>query len=164
MRTSRATAAGLIVCGRQTDPRLAEPISALAAAAGYPILAEPTSQLRRGPHDRSLVVSAYDSIARDRPTELEPELILRFGEMPTSKPLRQWLAAIAGLRQIVVDPVGEWREPTRRADTIVRADPTATARSLVGGRLRPGRKRRRAGSPQPGWMPSARCGRPSTRA
>src|SRR3954468_2174493 len=30
---------GLIVAGRQMDPRLAEPISALAAAAGYPILA-----------------------------------------------------------------------------------------------------------------------------
>jgi 2-succinyl-5-enolpyruvyl-6-hydroxy-3-cyclohexene-1-carboxylate synthase len=131
---------GLIVAGRQADPKLAEPISALAAAAGYPILAEPTSQLRRGPHDRSLVVSAYDHIARDRPTELEPELIVRIGDMPTSKPLRQWLAAIEGLRQIVLDPVGEWREPTRRADTIVRGDPTATARSLTERltRLRPG--------------------------
>ena len=131
---------GLIVAGRQTDPKLAEPISALAAAAGYPIIAEPTSQLRRGPHDRSLVVSAYDYIARDRPTELEPELIVRVGDLPTSKPLRQWLATIEGLQQIVVDPVGEWREPTRRADTIVRADPTATARSLTERltRLRPG--------------------------
>jgi 2-succinyl-5-enolpyruvyl-6-hydroxy-3-cyclohexene-1-carboxylate synthase len=131
---------GLIVAGRQADPKLAESISALAAAAGYPILAEPTSQLRRGPHDRSLVASAYDHIARDRPTELEPELIVRVGDLPTSKPLRQWLAAIEGLRQIVVDPVGEWREPTRRADTIVRADPTATARSLTERltRLRPG--------------------------
>ena len=131
---------GLIVAGRQSDPLLAEPVSALAAAAGYPILAEPTSQLRRGPHDRSLVVSAYDHIARERATELEPELILRFGDLPTSKPLRQWLASIEGLDQIVVDPVGEWREPTRRAATIVRADPSATARSLTErlARLRPG--------------------------
>ncbi|HEX3563176.1 MAG TPA: 2-succinyl-5-enolpyruvyl-6-hydroxy-3-cyclohexene-1-carboxylic-acid synthase, partial [Solirubrobacterales bacterium] len=92
---------GLIVAGRQADPKLAESISALAAAAGYPILAEPTSQLRRGPHDRSLVVSAYDHLARDRPTELEPELIVRVGDLPTSKPLRQWLVAIEGLQQIV---------------------------------------------------------------
>jgi 2-succinyl-5-enolpyruvyl-6-hydroxy-3-cyclohexene-1-carboxylate synthase len=131
---------GLIVAGRQMDPMLAEPVAALAAAAGYPILAEPTSQLRRGPHDRSLVVSTYDHIARDRPTDLQPELILRVGDMPTSKPLRQWLAAIEGLEQIVVDPTGEWREPTRRAGTIVRADPSATARSLTErlSRLRPG--------------------------
>ena len=57
------------------------------------MLAEPTSQVRLGPHDRSQVVSGYDSIARLRPEALEPELIVRFGEMPTSKPLRQWLLA-----------------------------------------------------------------------
>jgi 2-succinyl-5-enolpyruvyl-6-hydroxy-3-cyclohexene-1-carboxylate synthase len=131
---------GLIVAGRQMDPSLGGPVVALAAAAGYPVLAEPTSQLRRGPHDRSLVVSSYDHIARQRSSGLEPELIVRFGDMPTSKPLRQWLATIDGLEQIVVDPVGEWREPTRRAATIVRADPEATARSLTErlGRLRPG--------------------------
>jgi 2-succinyl-5-enolpyruvyl-6-hydroxy-3-cyclohexene-1-carboxylate synthase len=135
-----STPRGLILAGRQMDPMLAEPIAALAAAAGYPILAEPTSQLRRGPHDRSLVVSTYDHIARDRPGELEPQLIVRIGDMPTSKPLRQWLGAIEGLEQVVIDPTGEWREPTRRADTIIRAEPTATARSLTErlARLRPG--------------------------
>jgi 2-succinyl-5-enolpyruvyl-6-hydroxy-3-cyclohexene-1-carboxylate synthase len=62
------------------------------------------------------------------------------GDLPTSKPLRQWLAAIEGLEQIVIDPVGEWREPTRKADTILRADPIATANSLRERltRLRPG--------------------------
>jgi 2-succinyl-5-enolpyruvyl-6-hydroxy-3-cyclohexene-1-carboxylate synthase len=71
---------------------------------------------------------------------LEPELIVRIGDLPTSKPLRQWLAVVEGLEQIVIDPTGEWREPTRRAETIVRADPTATARSLTErlARLRPG--------------------------
>jgi 2-succinyl-5-enolpyruvyl-6-hydroxy-3-cyclohexene-1-carboxylate synthase len=145
---------GLIVTGRQMDPMLAEPLSALAAAAGYPILAEPTSQLRRGPHDRSLIVSAYDHIARQRSSLLEPELIVRFGDMPTSKPLRQWLAAIEGLEQIVVDATGEWREPTRRAEVIVRADPAATARSLTErlARLRPGASSV-AGSPfASGWL------------
>ena len=131
---------GLIVAGRQLDPRVAEPVAALAAAAGYPVLAEPTSQLRRGPHDRSLVVSTYDHIARDRPPALEPELLVRFGDLPTSKPLRQWLAAAESLDQVVIDPVGEWREPSRRAEAIVRADPIATARSLTDrlSRLRPG--------------------------
>ena len=145
---------GLIVAGRQMSPALAEPASALAAAAGYPILAEPTSQLRRGPHDRSLVVSTYDHIARDRPAALEPELIVRVGDLPTSKPLRQWLSSIEGLEQIVIDPAGEWREPTRRAEVIVRADPSVTARSLTErlARLRPGASAV-AGSPfASGWI------------
>jgi 2-succinyl-5-enolpyruvyl-6-hydroxy-3-cyclohexene-1-carboxylate synthase len=154
-----ASARGLIVAGRQMDPMLAEPISALAAATAYPIVAEPTSQLRRGPHDRSLIVSAYDHIARERPAELEAELIVRFGDMPTSKPLRQWLGAIEGLEQIVIDPTGEWREPTRRADTIVRGDLAVTARSLTErlARLRPGASAV-AGSPfASAWLESERA-------
>jgi 2-succinyl-5-enolpyruvyl-6-hydroxy-3-cyclohexene-1-carboxylate synthase len=131
---------GLILAGRQLDAGLAAPVAELAAAAGYPILAEPTSQLRRGPHDRSLLVTTYDALVRERPAALEPELVIRFGDLPTSKPLRQWLAAIDGLEQIVVDPVGEWREPTRRAAAIVRADPARTAAALTDrlSRLRPG--------------------------
>jgi 2-succinyl-5-enolpyruvyl-6-hydroxy-3-cyclohexene-1-carboxylate synthase len=131
---------GLIVAGRQPDPKLAGPVSELATAAGYPILAEPTSQLRRGPHDRSLIVTAYDAIARDRSAALEPELVIRFGDLPTSKPLRQWLSAIEALDQVVVDPAGEWREPTRRAGRLLRANPMATARALTEriSKLRPG--------------------------
>jgi 2-succinyl-5-enolpyruvyl-6-hydroxy-3-cyclohexene-1-carboxylate synthase len=131
---------GLVVAGRLHDPSVADPVASLAAAAGYPILAEPTSQLRRGPHDRSLVVSSYDLIARGRPASLEPRLILRVGDFPTSKPLRQWLAAIDDLEQLVIDPIGEWREPTRRAEMVLRADPGSAARLLADRltRLRPG--------------------------
>jgi 2-succinyl-5-enolpyruvyl-6-hydroxy-3-cyclohexene-1-carboxylate synthase len=128
---------GLILTGRQPDPRLAEPVAALAASAGYPILAEPTSQLRLGGHDRDLVVWAYDAIARLRPADLTPELVVRFGDMPTSKALRQWLAALPGLRQLIVDPAFGWNEPSNRAETVVRADPSLLAAELAE-RIRPG--------------------------
>jgi len=122
---------GLIVAGRQPDPALAEPLARLASASRYPILAEPTSQLRLGPHDRSRVISAYDLLARGAPEGLEPRLILRVGDLPTSKALRQWLAGIEGLRQLVIDPVADWRDPTRRAENVVRADPAALAGRLA---------------------------------
>jgi 2-succinyl-5-enolpyruvyl-6-hydroxy-3-cyclohexene-1-carboxylate synthase len=122
---------GLIVAGRQRDGSLGEPFAALAEATGYPILAEPTSQLRWGRHDLARVVSAYDPVARARPPALEPELIIRLGDMPTSKPLRQWLQAIGGLRQVVLDPTSDWREPTRRAETLLRADPAQAATGLA---------------------------------
>jgi 2-succinyl-5-enolpyruvyl-6-hydroxy-3-cyclohexene-1-carboxylate synthase len=119
---------GVIVAGRQLDPELREPLANLAEAAGFPILAEPTSQLRCGPHDRSHVVAAYDLLLRDEHfrNRTTPDLVLRFGEMPTSKPLRAWLTA-SGADQIVVDPRGGWNEPTRRAAAILRADPTELA-------------------------------------
>jgi 2-succinyl-5-enolpyruvyl-6-hydroxy-3-cyclohexene-1-carboxylate synthase len=46
--------------------------------------------------------------------------------MPTSKPLRNWLAE-SEADQIVVDPYGGWNEPTRRAAALLRADPTELA-------------------------------------
>ncbi len=121
---------GLILCGRQADPALAEPVAALARAAGYPILAEPTSQLRLGPHNRDLVISAYDVIARVGSEPLEPELILRFGELPTSKALRAWLARLGEVPHVTFDASFGWNQPTRAAAVIVRTDPVALAGAL----------------------------------
>ncbi|HVY97725.1 MAG TPA: 2-succinyl-5-enolpyruvyl-6-hydroxy-3-cyclohexene-1-carboxylic-acid synthase [Solirubrobacterales bacterium] len=120
--------AGVIVAGRQLDPELREPLAHLARASGFPILAEPTSQLRCGPHDRSRVVASYDLLLRDEhfARSVVPDLVLRFGEMPTSKPLRVWLAA-SGAEEIAIDPTGGWNEPTRRAAALLRADPTELA-------------------------------------
>ncbi len=132
---------GVIVAGRQLDSELREPLADLARIAGYPILAEPTSQLRRGPHDRSHVVTTYDLLLRDERFRgtASPDLVVRFGEMPTSKPLRSWLAE-SGADQIVVDPLGDWNEPTRRAAALLRADPTELAAGWAArlGEQRPG--------------------------
>jgi 2-succinyl-5-enolpyruvyl-6-hydroxy-3-cyclohexene-1-carboxylate synthase len=122
---------GLIVAGRQRNSALAEPAAALARAAGYPILAEPTSQLRAGEHDRSRVIASYDAILRTRPERLRPDLVLRLGDMVTSKAVREWLAIDPAPRQVVVDPEGAWNEPTSRADQILRVDPVALCRTVA---------------------------------
>ena len=122
---------GLVLAGRQTEPGLRDPVIELADAAGYPVLAEPTSQLRLGPHDRRLVVSRYDAIARLEADALAPDLVVRFGDMPTSKALRLWLASLDECRQLVVDPGFGWNEPSNRAETLVRADASALANGLA---------------------------------
>lgn len=126
----------MIVVGRQYDTGLRQPVAGLARRLGCPILAEPTSQLRLGPHDRGSVIARYDRIAtilldkqakgpdRGGPAStLTPDLVLRLGETPTSKNLRVWLAGLRGTRQIVIDRSYGWYEPSRIADLIVRAEP-----------------------------------------
>jgi 2-succinyl-5-enolpyruvyl-6-hydroxy-3-cyclohexene-1-carboxylate synthase len=122
----RNSGSGVIVAGRQLDPHLREPLARLAKAAGFPILADPTSQLRCGPHDRSYVVASYDLLLRDEgfAGSVAPDLVLRFGEMPTSKPLRAWIEG-SGADQLIVDPSGGWNEPGNKAAAILRADPVA---------------------------------------
>jgi 2-succinyl-5-enolpyruvyl-6-hydroxy-3-cyclohexene-1-carboxylate synthase len=124
VRHIERSSSGVIVAGRQLDPGLREPLAELARAAGFPILADPTSQLRCGPHDRSRVIAAYDLLLREKSfaNSVTPDLILRFGEMPTSKPLRAWIEK-SGADQLIIDPYGGWNEPTNRAAAILRADP-----------------------------------------
>jgi 2-succinyl-5-enolpyruvyl-6-hydroxy-3-cyclohexene-1-carboxylate synthase len=141
-----ASPRGLIVAGRYPEPGIAAAVTSLAAATGYPILAEPTSQLRWGAHDLSAIVWSYDSIARSAPSVLAPELVLRVGDMPTSKPLRVWIEGLDRLRQVVVDPRGRWNEPSRRAETIVRADVSSVAWGLA--------ERVVGGDADPGWRKS----------
>jgi 2-succinyl-5-enolpyruvyl-6-hydroxy-3-cyclohexene-1-carboxylate synthase len=133
LRTAIAdTPRGLILAGRQRDPAVAAPVAELARIAAYPVLAEPTSQLRAGEHDLSLVIAPYDAVLRNPPAELTPELVIRVGDMPTSKALRQWLAGNPDCRQIVVDPDGGWNEPTWTAEQMLQVEPGTLAAQLAG--------------------------------
>ena len=124
------TERGLIVAGRQPDPEVPTALARLSVATGYPVLAEPTSQARQRSGDSPGLVWAYDAIARTRPAALDPELVLRFGDMPTSKALRTWLTSLDDCAQLVVDPHGDWNEPTRKAGLMLRAQPRDLAEGL----------------------------------
>jgi 2-succinyl-5-enolpyruvyl-6-hydroxy-3-cyclohexene-1-carboxylate synthase len=121
---------GALVCGPTSDP-VASAAARLAAAAGWPVLAEPTSGVRCGPHDRSRVVAHYDVLLRASAwaSSRVPEMVLRVGDTPTSKPLRAWLAGAE--RQVVIDPHAAWHEPTRAAETIVHAASVPTLEMLT---------------------------------
>ncbi|HEX5827858.1 MAG TPA: 2-succinyl-5-enolpyruvyl-6-hydroxy-3-cyclohexene-1-carboxylic-acid synthase [Candidatus Limnocylindrales bacterium] len=125
------TPRGLIVAGPDDDPDAPSAIAALASAAGFPILADPLSGLRAGPHDRSLVVTRADQLVRPGWIETHrPDLVIRTGAMPTSKPILQLLErARPGL--IVIDGDGGWREPALLRATFLHADTAATARAIA---------------------------------
>jgi 2-succinyl-5-enolpyruvyl-6-hydroxy-3-cyclohexene-1-carboxylate synthase len=120
---------GAIVCG-PTPEDVAEPAARLAAQAGWPLLAEPTSGVRCGEHDRSHVVAHYDVLLRveDFAAHHAPDLVVRVGDTPTSKPLREWLASAS---QVVLDPHAAWNEPTRRAELLLHAAAAPTLDALA---------------------------------
>jgi 2-succinyl-5-enolpyruvyl-6-hydroxy-3-cyclohexene-1-carboxylate synthase len=124
-----ASGRGAIVCGPGSE-QVAEPAARLAAATGWPLLAEPTSGVRCGDHDRSHVVAHYDVLLRVErfAAAHAPELVLRVGDTPTSKPLRAWLA---GVRQVLLDPHAAWHDPTRRAELILASAAAPTLDALA---------------------------------
>ena len=122
----------VLLAGPLDRPDFPPAIAALAIRAGLPIVADPLSQLRTGEHDRSRVITTGDPLVRagrlDR--DLTPEVVIRFGAIPTSKALSAWLADHPQTSQMVVDDAG-WRDPGASATTFVRSDPTSFAENLV---------------------------------
>jgi 2-succinyl-5-enolpyruvyl-6-hydroxy-3-cyclohexene-1-carboxylate synthase len=101
----------LIVAGAGTpDPG---ELAVFAADSGIPMLADPLSGARSGP----AAVAHYDLLLRDPrfSGEHRPDFVFRVGDLPTSKPLRQWLASLSDIPQIAFDPHGTWHDP----DTVV---------------------------------------------
>ncbi|MBB6282731.1 2-succinyl-5-enolpyruvyl-6-hydroxy-3-cyclohexene-1-carboxylic-acid synthase [Geobacillus subterraneus] len=123
---------GLIVCGPLDQPGFAEAVTELARALDVPILADPLSQLRTGSHDKTYVIDSYDAMLKDEAiaSKLVPDVVLRFGAMPVSKPLFLWLKQHRSIRQIVVDD-GGWRDPTLSAACVVHSNETVFCRQLL---------------------------------
>ena len=127
----------LIVAGAGTpDPQgLAE----YAARQGIPVLADPLSGARRG----SAAIAHYDLLLREPAfaEDCRPDFVFRLGDLPTSKPLRGWLASLTDVAQIAFDPYGDWRDPA----------------GVVGMRLRGGLPQPEHLDVEPGWLASWRA-------
>jgi 2-succinyl-5-enolpyruvyl-6-hydroxy-3-cyclohexene-1-carboxylate synthase len=123
---------GLIVAGPMDEPAALPSIARLAAATGYPIVADPLSGLRAGGHDLSLVLAHADHLTRPG-AWLDghlPAIVIRFGAMPTSKPVVELLTR-ARPELLVVDGDGGWRESAVVPATFLHADPGLTAGALA---------------------------------
>jgi len=118
---------GLLVVGPNDAPGVdPEAVAAFAHASGFPVLADPLSGVRYGGLVRTTpVISAYDGFLGERVREAwpDPDVVVRVGASPTSKPLRKYLAAVDA-RQYVVDPAAEWREAEFTATDLAVADPS----------------------------------------
>ncbi|MCK1994884.1 2-succinyl-5-enolpyruvyl-6-hydroxy-3-cyclohexene-1-carboxylic-acid synthase [Peribacillus muralis] len=112
---------GLIVCGELPDPEMKEEIVALAETLAFPLLADPLSQLRSGSHDKGVIIDAYDTFLRDETTKasFSPDMIIRFGAMPVSKPLLLFMKKQKQAITLVVDGGAGWREPAGLATNMI---------------------------------------------
>jgi 2-succinyl-5-enolpyruvyl-6-hydroxy-3-cyclohexene-1-carboxylate synthase len=118
---------GLIVAGWGSDAPAAA-VDRVAATAGWPVLADPVSGLRQGPH----AVSTYEALLRSTgfAERHRPDLVLRLGAAPTSKPLTRWLGP--DIAQLLVDPDGAWLDPNRGVAERIAVDAGPLLDALAG--------------------------------
>jgi 2-succinyl-5-enolpyruvyl-6-hydroxy-3-cyclohexene-1-carboxylate synthase len=102
----KATTHGVIIAGL-AQPESAQTycaaIARLSKVLGFPVLAEGLSPLRSYGHVVPHLITTYDLILRNATlaAKLTPEIVIRIGEMPTSKQLRTWLATTQPAQWIV---------------------------------------------------------------
>ena len=144
------TERGVVVCGDgDYDPA---PLVELAEAAGWPVLAEPSSNARRGPN----ALSAYGYLLASPAFTAahRPDLIVSAGRPGLSRPQLAFLGGAPGpapARHIVLaQGPGRWADPARSATEV-----TTGVRLAAG----PGAGRRQApdGPGLPSWLESWRA-------
>jgi len=135
----------VIVAGAERDAVGARELSGFAARAAIPLLADPLSGARHG----DAAIAHYDLLLRDPDFAAghRPDFVIRTGELPTSKPLRTWLAGLDAA-QIAIDPDGTWHDPDAVVGMRVPAPLHAVLDGLTAGEVIP---------IEPGWLDSWRA-------
>lgn len=123
---------GLIICGPIDYPELNQHIVALSEKTGYPIIADPLSQLRSCGIFNPSIIDNYDSILKDQSFNqyFVPEVIIRFGAMPVSKPLTLLLKNAKNIIHYIIDGENGWRDPIKKGTTMVHSDEIAFCQKM----------------------------------
>jgi 2-succinyl-5-enolpyruvyl-6-hydroxy-3-cyclohexene-1-carboxylate synthase len=123
----RAHERGVICAGpADADGEWVDAVVAFARAAGWPVLADPTSQLRSAEGDAA-ILSLGDALLRAPgfAQRMRPEIVLRLGETPVSKAQRQWIESVEPEALWWLDEGSHWGEPSHRATRVVRGEASA---------------------------------------
>ncbi|HVM00345.1 MAG TPA: 2-succinyl-5-enolpyruvyl-6-hydroxy-3-cyclohexene-1-carboxylic-acid synthase [Egibacteraceae bacterium] len=116
---------GMLVAGDTTAAP--EPLLALAASAGWPVIAEPLSSARSG--DQA-ISTAHHLLACERfATAHRPDLVVRVGRIGLSRALLAYLDV--GVPQVLIDPDGAWLDPTRVLTEVLAVDPASLCAAVA---------------------------------
>lgn len=114
---------GVLLLGPDgNEEGLGSPLAHAARTIGWPVIADPASGLRGDPALAGVRIEHADLLLRAEAcaAALKPDLVVRVGGLPTSKALAQWLARHADARLWLLDPAGGRRDPTHRAERVLR--------------------------------------------
>src|SRR5699024_2552720 len=105
-----ADEATIVLAGDGAGPRARD----VAEAAGWPLLAEPSSGARSGAN----AIATYRLLLSESQLSNRIQRVVMFGHPTLSRPVQQLLAR-DNVEVIVVSRGGEWVDPPRRAATVV---------------------------------------------
>lgn len=132
---------GLIVCGPNCPGGdFPAAVAELAAVTGYPLVADPLSGVRFGPHTANApLIAGYDSFlagaavrtSKTHPVPRSLQLVIRFGVVPTSKWLSAYLTAAAPEQYIHVRESGVWADDSHLVNCFMQVNEAGFCRRVA---------------------------------
>lgn len=123
---------GLILAGPMDyAPEIKQSILRLADKFGYPILADGLSQLRSDGSKNEYICEYASLFLSDARlfNRAQPDLILRFGRIPTSNILNEFLRKNGATNQILIEP-GNRTDATHTLNTHIQADTSSVCGAI----------------------------------
>ncbi len=127
-----AAARCLFIAGPINDTAV-ESVARLSAATGIPLITDVASQLRCSEFPDARIVAHADLLVRHAEFEsaAQPDLIVRFGGLPTSKALNQWLSTQTPREHVIVSDGHPIADPYRYSTRQVTGRPHDVAQLLL---------------------------------
>ena len=125
---------GLMVAGAlDLDTTGVSALAEMARRTGWPILADPASGLRRGPHTAAApILATGDHLLRSSWSDRHrPDVVVQLGAMPTSKGYRLWLDRVGADRVVAVDHLDRFPDTALRVTDRVAVEPGRLAALLT---------------------------------
>lgn len=117
---------GIVVVGDIGEPFDKQAFGTFARTLGWPVLADPLSNLRANVTEENspYIIDMYDALLKseDFREKVRPDVVIRFGAQPVSKPLLQFLAD-ARPETITFDEAAFYRDPIHITTYHVQAPP-----------------------------------------
>jgi len=116
----------VLVAGPLTaSDRVGSALQRFALRKEVPLLADPLSGGRYGAAEGTPVTAFHDLVLRSPYARkaLRPDLVIRVGSSPTSASVLGWLGGLGGVRQVVVDGGGRWKDHLAVASDMLPVDP-----------------------------------------
>lgn len=122
---------GLIVCGPNMDMD-AGSIADLARLTGYPVIADPLSNIRFA-DSPAQILGAYETYLQgDFAREHPADLIIQLGDLPVSAALLTYMDQQENAVRITATKGARWADGAHRTTYFVRVSPQALASGLFG--------------------------------
>ncbi|GAB4327673.1 MAG: 2-succinyl-5-enolpyruvyl-6-hydroxy-3-cyclohexene-1-carboxylic-acid synthase [Candidatus Zixiibacteriota bacterium] len=122
----------LLVAGPIDDPCV-ESLSQLSATTGFPLITDIASQLRCSQYSGGFLISGADLLVRNEAfcNRVSPDLVVRFGGLPTSKAFNLWLGRQTPRAHVIVADGRPIADPFRQSTHQIAGRPDTVAKRLV---------------------------------